>query len=184
MKKIIIMVCIFAFLLLCFIGCNKTSNINKTTDSEIPIKDEEISSLLAGNDISNVEKTKIVHELTLKELDRAERYKTLLKSSYIEEINSFSSFFQNIQFDTAAALQSVDSYCEYLKNEYQSNVVFFENYAIIKYGSSSSGNSWKAHKQYQCAKEYADKMQAFYENLMQEQITEQEIMDGSISYSR
>lgn len=154
-------------LLLCAVGCESKPNEDSLESyKEDVVADDELTSLLGSDEISNSEKGEILQKLTDEELKRAEKYKTMIVDEYEKRIEEFSLYYENINFDIKSATESVYNYCEYLKNEYENNAEFFDNYAVIKYNSGTSGSIWKARRYYESAKTYADKMQELYENLI------------------
>lgn len=153
MKKYII---IFMLMLLAVLILPSCKN------EEIPENPhDEISSVLSDTNISNADKTKIISKMADDEIARAEKYKKLIEAEYNERENAIE--YEHFSFDSV--YQTLDEYCEYLENEFNSNIEFFKDFATVKYQSGSYASIWLSEKEYECAKNYADKIQALYEYL-------------------
>lgn len=154
MKKYII---IFMLMLLAVLILPSCKN------EEIPENpQDEISSVLSDTNISNADKTKIISKMADDEIARAEKYKKLIEAEYNERENAIE--YEHFSFDSA--YQTLEEYCEYLKNEFNNNIEFFKDFATVKYQSGSYASIWLSEKEYECANNYADKMQALYEYLV------------------
>ena len=101
--------------------------------------------------------------MTDDELKRAVKYKKLIEAEYNERENDAVGY-ENFSFDSA--FQTLNEYCEYLENEFDNNIEFFKDFATVKYQGGTYASIWLAEKEYECAKDYADKMQALYEYLV------------------
>ena len=126
------------------------------------VADEELSSVLSDMNISNADKTTIISKMADDEINRAERYKEFIKEEY-KDRETDGIGYGSFSFDSA--YQTLEEYCEYLENEFNSNIDFFNDFATVKYQGGTYGSIWKTEKKYECAKDYADKMQALYEYL-------------------
>ena len=161
MKKYLIL---FAVLLIAvlFSACDKES------DTVFTEMNEEVSSLLASDGISNVEKINVWAQMTESQLKRADDFKALIKEEYKKRTDEYakSGMYENVGITYDDLCKSVDEYFDYLENEYNSNSEFFENQSFALYGTGSAGASYKASKQYECAKSFADKAESFYNELM------------------
>ena len=154
MNKYIMIFMIMLLSVLILTSCKK---------EEIPENpQDEISSVLSDTNISNADKTEIISKMADDELSRAEKYKELIKEKYEEKENDAVGY-EHFSFDSA--YQTLDEYCEYLENEFNSNIEFFNDFATVKYQGGTYGIIWLSEKEYECAKNYADKMQALYEEL-------------------
>lgn len=132
-------------------------------NKEIPKNpQDEISSVLSDTNISNADKTKIISKMADDEIAHAEKYKKLIEAEYNERENAIE--YEHFSFDSA--YQTLEEYCEYLKNEFNNNIEFFKDFATVKYQSGSYASIWLSEKEYECANNYADKMQALYEYLV------------------
>lgn len=131
--------------------------------NDVPTKatEDELSSVLADTNISNADKTEIISKMADDEIARAEKYKKLIEAKYNERENATE--YKHFSFDSA--YQTLDEYCEYLENEFNNNIEFFNNFATVKYQSGSYASIWLSEKEYECAKNYADKMQVLYKDL-------------------
>lgn len=131
--------------------------------NDVPTKAtaDELSSVLADTNISNYDKTEIISKMADNEIASAEKYKKLIEAKYNERENAIE--YEHFSFDSA--YQTLDEYCEYLENEFNNNIEFFNDFATVKYQGGSYSGIWLSEKQYECAKDYADKMQALYEEL-------------------
>ena len=112
--------------------------------------------------ISNADKTEIILKMADDEMNRAEKYKELIKEEYKERENEAVGY-EHFSFDSA--YQTLDEYCEYLENEFNNNIEFFNNFATVKYQGGTYSGIWLSEKEYECSKNYADKMQSLYEEL-------------------
>lgn len=168
MKKYIPILIILLITIIIFPSCNKKELSDNPQDSitennTYSIKtDEELSSVLSDMSISNYERTEIISKMADEEINRAERYKKLIKEEY-KERETDGIGYGSFSFDSAN--QTLDEYCEYLENEFNNNIEFFNNFAVVKFQGGTYGSIWKTEKEYECAKNYADKMQALYEYL-------------------
>lgn len=171
MKRSICVICVISVL---FIACILAScTIQEESDAiqeESPSYqytelDEEVSQLLQGLEISNYEKNNIMEDLANYQLDKAEKYQELLKQEFQKKVEQSSNFFNDVDFSLDDAKQSLEDYCDYLKNEYESNAAFFQNYSVIKYEQGSASSSYLAWKKYECAKSYADKLEYLYNDI-------------------
>lgn len=172
MKKLYLLIALAGTLLLCAsCGSPDTNNITEpSTDAQLSaesVYDSEASSYLARTDIPNVDKVDYVYKLAGEEVARAEVYREKIKSSYRETVSNYSEFYDNVDFELEDAYESLDDYCDYLKNEFDANAEFFDDYAVVKYQTGTAASSWKAKKYYEAAKIYADKMEALYEDIIQ-----------------
>ena len=153
MKKYIMIFMIMLLSVLILTSCK---------NEEIPENpQDEISSVLSDTNISNADKTEIISKMADDEIARAEKYKKLIEAEYNERENAIE--YEHFSFDSA--YQTLDDYCEYLENEFNNNIEFFNDFATVKYQGGSYSGIWLSEKQYECAKDYADKMQALYEEL-------------------
>ncbi len=132
------------------------------TDSNLTEPENELHSVLTDMSISNAERVSIIEKMADDEINRANKYKQLIKEEYKERENEAIGY-ENFSFDSA--YQTLDEYCEYLENEFNNNIEFFNNFAVVKFQGGTYGSIWKTEKEYECAKAYADKMQALYEYL-------------------
>lgn len=168
MKKYIPILIILLLTVIILPSCNKEKISDNPQDSitennTYSIKtDEELSSVLSDMSISNYERTEIISKMADDEINRAEKYKELIKEEYKKKENEAIGY-ENFSFDSA--YQTLDEYCEYLENEFNNNIEFFNDFAVVKFQGGTYGSIWKAEKVYECAKDYADKMQALYEDL-------------------
>lgn len=164
MKKLLIML---LSLLICmaFTGCvAKTAEENTTeapTAQSAPDYDAEVASVRADTTISNKEKIDRLGVLTQKQITRAENYRILIKDVFKSRSES-SSFYSDVDFSLDSADGNIDAYCDYLRNEFDANLLFFNDCAIIKYEYGTAGSTYLANKEYELAKEYADKLEAVY----------------------
>lgn len=154
MKKFII---IFVIVLLAICILPSCSNKDVSTQENT----DELSSVLADTNISNADKTDIISKMADDEIARAEKYKKLIEAEYNERENAIE--YEHFSFDSA--YQTLDEYCEYFENEFDNNIEFFKDFATVKYQGGTYGSIWLSEKQYECAKDYADKIQALYEDL-------------------
>lgn len=164
MKKYIPIIMLLSVII--FSSCNNNELPENPQDSIVKndmVADEELSSVLSDMSISNYEKTEIISKMADDEINRAERYKELIKEEY-KERETDGIGYGSFSFDSA--YQTLDEYCEYLENEFNSNIDFFNDFATVKYQGGTYGSIWKTEKKYECAKDYADKMQALYEYLV------------------
>ncbi len=154
MKKYIIIFMLMLLAVLILPSC-KNKEIPKNPQ-------DEISSVLSDTNISNADKTKIISKMADDEIAHAEKYKKLIEAEYNERENAIE--YEHFSFDSA--YQTLEEYCEYLKNEFNNNIEFFKDFATVKYQSGSYASIWLSEKEYECANNYADKMQALYEYLV------------------
>lgn len=145
-------------------SCNKEELHDNPQDSVAGngMETEEVSSVLSDMSISNYERKEIVSKMADEEINRAERYKELIKEEY-KERETDGIGYGSFSFDSAH--QTLDEYCEYLENEFNNNIEFFKDFVTVKYQSGTYAGIWLAEKEYECAKDYADKMQSLYEYL-------------------
>ncbi len=129
---------------------------------------EDTSQLLANDQLSNSEKTDILADMTDSLFRKAEKYRTLIKQEFRKTVEEANDFYNDVGFSLSDAEKSVDDYCEYLKNEYESNKAFFENCATVKYQQGTAGSTYQALRDYECAKSYADKLEHLYNDLIGE----------------
>lgn len=166
MKKYIPVFIIMLLAVIIFSSCNNNELPENPQDSIVEndmVADEELSSVLSDMSISNYEKTEIISKMADDEINRAERYKEFIKEEY-KDRETDGIGYGSFSFDSA--YQTLDEYCEYLENEFNSNIDFFNDFATVKYQGGTYGSIWKTEKKYECAKDYADKMQALYEYLV------------------
>ena len=154
MKKFTIIFVIVLLTICILTSCSNDVPAEETAD--------ELSSVLADSNINNADKTEIISKMTTDEINRAEKYKELIKEEY-KEREKESVGYEHFSFDSA--YQTLDEYCEYLENEFNNNIEFFNDFATVKYQGGTYSGIWLSEKQYECAKDYADKMQALYEDL-------------------
>lgn len=163
MKKYIPIIMLLSVII--FSSCNNNELPENPQDSIVEndmVADEELSSVLSDMSISNYEKTEIISKMADDEINRAERYKELIKEKYKERETDGIGYGS---FSFESAYQTLEEYCEYLENEFNNNNEFFNDFAVVKFQGGTYGSIWKTEKEYECAKDYADKMQALYEYL-------------------
>ena len=163
MKKYIPIIMLLSVII--FSSCNNNELPENPQDSIVEndmVADEELSSVLSDMSISNYEKTEIISKMADDEINRAERYKDLIKEEYKERETDGIGYGS---FSFESAYQTLEEYCEYLENEFNNNIEFFNDFAVVKFQGGTYGSIWKTEKEYECAKDYADKMQALYEYL-------------------
>lgn len=166
MKKYIPVFIIMLLAVIIFPSCNNNELPENPQDSIVEndmVADEELSSVLSDMNISNADKTTIISKMADDEINRAERYKELIKEEYKERETDGIGYGS---FSFESAYQTLEEYCEYLENEFNKNIEFFNDFAVVKFQGGTYGSIWKAEKEYECAKDYADKMQALYEDLI------------------
>lgn len=165
MKKYIPVFIIMLLAVIIFPSCNNNELPENPQDSIVEndmVADEELSSVLSDMSISNYEKTEIISKMADDEINRAERYKVLIKEEYKERETDGIGYGS---FSFESAYQTLEEYCEYLENEFNNNIEFFNDFTVVKFQGGTYGSIWKTEKEYECAKDYADKMQALYEYL-------------------
>ena len=168
MKKYIPVFVIMLLAVIIFPSCNnnelpETPQDSITENNTYRMKtDEELSSVLSDMNISNADKTIIISKMADDEINRAEKYKELIKEEYKERETDGIGYGS---FSFESAYQTLEEYCEYLENEFNNNIEFFNDFAVVKFQGGTYGSIWKTEKEYECAKDYADKMQALYEEL-------------------
>ncbi len=123
---------------------------------------DELSSVLSDMNISNAERTNKISKMADDEIKRAKKYQALIKEEY-KKLENEEIGYEYVPFDSA--YQTLDEYCEYLEKEFDNNIEFFNDYAAVKFQGGTYGSTWIAEKTYECAKDYADKIQALYEYL-------------------
>lgn len=163
MKKYIPIIMLLSVII--FSSCNNNELPENPQDSIVKndmVADEELSSVLSDMSISNYEKTEIISKMADDEKNRAERYKELIKEEYKERETDGIGYGS---FSFESAYQTLEEYCEYLENEFNNNNEFFNDFAVVKFQGGTYGSIWQTEKEYECAKDYADKMQALYEYL-------------------
>ena len=161
---------IIILIISCFLitSCEKQEvyqNPESDPFSQVAI-DEDTSQLLASDNLSNSEKISILENLTNSQLQKAEKYRFLIKQTFKKTVEEATEFYNDAQFSLNNAEKSVDSYCDYLKNEYEANKDFFDNCASVKYQQGTAGSSYQAWNRYECAKSYADKLEYLYYDLI------------------
>lgn len=162
MKKYLVLIAVL-FVLLCFSSC-KEKQENDTPSYGFTQMDEEASSFLADTNISNVEKNNAVAQMAEYTLAEAEKYRGLIKEEYKKILYDYeeNGIYENLNLSYEDFCNQLDEYFDYLKNEYSENIEFYENQAFMIYSTGTAGSSYKAHKQYECAKDFLDKAQEFY----------------------
>lgn len=169
MKKQILL--FLLILLICLLpACGQTQNTENPPEEEIqsyPYEtlNEEVSQLLSSDTMSNAEKSDLMAYLTSRQLARAEDYREKIKQAFRDKTEAAPELYADIGFSLADGIQSIDDYCAYLEKEYRDNLAFFRNCAAIRYDMGSAGSSYLAQKEYECAENYADKLEAIYEEL-------------------
>lgn len=74
--------------------------------------------------------------------------------------------YENIDISYSDMCESLDEYFDYLKNEYEANVEYFNNQCYSLYGTGTASSTYLATKRYECAKSYADKAEELYNELL------------------
>lgn len=157
----------FAILVVSVIFLFASCGLKDITEDFYVDLDEEYSSVLDLDNISNADKNDMICQLAQEQIDRAENYRTLIKEAYKKTIDEYnrSGMNESIQMTYEEMCASLDEYFDCLKNEFEENVDFFEKQAYAIYSTGTAGASYLANKEYECAKSYADKAQAIYEEL-------------------
>lgn len=162
MKKLSFAIIVISIIFL-FTSCRQ----QETTEDLYVDFDEEYSSVLALDNISNADKNNMIHQLAQKQIERAERYRILIKDEYTNILNEYKEIgmSENSNMTYEKMCKSLDEYFDSLKNEFDNNIDFFEKQAYAQYGGGTATAAYLSGKQYECAKAYADKAQAIYEEL-------------------
>ena len=160
MKKYIPFFIILLLIIFILPSCNNNEQPDNMQDSVT--ETDELHSILNDTSISNVERTERISKIADYEINRAQQYKELIKEEYKERENTAIGY-ESFSFDSA--YETLDEYCKYLENEFNNNIEFFKDFATVKYQSGSYASIWLSEKEYECAKNYADKMKALYEEL-------------------
>lgn len=165
MKKIYLLV-VIVLLLMGFSACKQDQKSDGYTPHYgFTQMDEEASSFLADTNISNADKNNAVAQMADYALAEAEKYRALIKEEYKKNLDEYEKAgMYTCSYDDMC--KQLDEYFDYLKDEYNENAEFYENQAFMIYGTGTSGASYKAHKQYECAKEFSDKAEEFYNELV------------------
>lgn len=168
MKKFVCSLILLA-VIFTFSACSEQSRQNEQSEeavsSEYALSDEEVSRLLESDEIPNTEKISVIKDLSDEQYAEAEQYRELIKQFFEESVNE-SVFFQDKDYPIDDAKKSVDDYCDYLRDEYNANIDFFQNCADIKYEGGTAAGFYLAWNEYECAEDYADKIKAVYEDLI------------------
>lgn len=170
MRNVRYLIMITILLLACFVLTSCEKQESQQTPGTEPFSqaalDEDISQLLANEQLSNFEKISALENLTDAQLQEAERYRSLIKQTFKETVEDATKIFNDAGFSLNDAERSIDSYCDYLKNEYEMNKEFFENCAAVKYQQGTAGSTYQARKRYECARNYAEKLESLYADLI------------------
>lgn len=167
MKKAIISAVFICVIMLVFVSCGNTetekepdAGANNSVTSE-----EELASILADANASNFDKNSAKHGMAQAYIVKANEYREKIKDEY-RRLSEESDLYREELFPLEENMKKVDEYFDYLENEFESNVAFFESYAAAKYHTGTADSSLLADEEYKAAKRFAEKAEEIYNNLI------------------
>lgn len=169
MKKTVILTVLMIMMMLVFASCSGNTEPEKEPDTnDITVtSEEELASILADENVSNYDKNAAKHSMAQMYIAKANGYREKIKDEYRKRSEKYPDLYRDELFPLEENLKNVDEYFDYLENEFESNVAFFESYAVAKYHTGTAGSSLLADEEYKAAERFYLKAAEIYNKLLE-----------------